>query len=50
MDSAFLFGSVKDNFLNLLIDTNEWNEKVILGKTLWIEYVTTHSRVDVPDL
>jgi hypothetical protein len=28
LDSAFLFGSVKDNFLNLLIDTNEWNEKV----------------------
>jgi hypothetical protein len=28
LDSAFLFGSVKDDFLNLLIDTNEWNEKV----------------------
>jgi hypothetical protein len=28
LDNVFLFGSVKDDFLNLLIDTNEWNEKV----------------------
>jgi hypothetical protein len=28
LDNVFLFGSVKDNFLNLLIDINEWIEKV----------------------
>jgi hypothetical protein len=27
LDNVFLFGSVIDDFLNLLIDTNEWNEK-----------------------
>lgn len=26
LDNVFLFGSVKDTFLNLLIYTNEWNE------------------------
>jgi len=26
MDNVFLFGSTKDNFLNLLVYTNDWNE------------------------
>ncbi len=26
LDNVFLFGSVKDNFLNLLVYTKEWNE------------------------
>ena len=41
-DNVFLFVSVKDNFLNLLVYTNEWNEKAKFLETSmnWINNYT----------
>jgi len=37
LDNVFLFGSVKDNFLNLLVYTNKWSqeEKIIFLENLY---------------
>ncbi len=37
LDNVFLFGSVKDNFLNLLVYTNKWSEeeKIVFLETTY---------------